>query len=148
QVGELLSAAAVERDVCVAAARPGGWDAHCGRRGDLLGHDPESVAAVDGAEPRAALGAGPGGTAVEDAALRVDRDVGLPVGVNRIDDGRSFEGDRGGVRRSYSSAQRRQRDRACDKGHQRPNSDAWTNHDHTPSIGSGATRAFTALVLT
>ena len=98
EVDEVLLAAAVERDVRVTAA---GWCVEALHRvGDRAGRDrPVRVSSIDGAEPDAALRAGSGRSADEDATLRVDADVRLAERVDRVGDGRRLERDRRGRRR-------------------------------------------------
>ena len=92
QVGEVLFATAVEVDIRITAA--GRVDQAGKRAGRRPGRNhAEGLALVDRSEPGAPLGAGAGRPADEDAALRIDADVRLAVGVDRIDDRRCRKGD-------------------------------------------------------
>src|SRR3989440_1268396 len=84
EVREVLLAAAVEVDVGVpAAGRVGQAGERAGRRPGR--NHPEGLALVDRSEPGAPLRPGAGRPADEDAALRIDTDIWLAVGVDRID---------------------------------------------------------------
>src|SRR5439155_16208006 len=107
----------------------------------LLRHHAEGVAAVNRAEPRAALGAGAGRPAVEDATLGVDGDVGLAVGMDRVHDRRCFERDRRGVGVGYSPRERHQGQGTYYEGDHRVDRNARTNHLHTPTMAAGASRS-------
>src|SRR5207244_6253021 len=87
EVDEVLLAAAVEVEIGIPSTRRRFGAGERARR--RPGRDgAEAVAAVDGTEPDASLRSGSGGTAHEDASLRVDADIWLTECVDRVGDRR------------------------------------------------------------
>src|SRR5439155_25332311 len=93
--GEVLLAATVEVDLGVAASRAGSRDPNDRVRRCLLRHHPEGLAAIDRAEPGAALGTRTGRTADEDTTLNVDCDIGFADRVDRVHHAGDLKADPG-----------------------------------------------------
>ena len=131
QVGEVLLAATVERDVCVAAT--GSVLGSAQGRGRRAWVDfAIGMAFVNGSVPEAALSPGPGGAAREHPAQWIDADVGLAHRVHRIDHGWGFKDDSSAVRGHCHPGSRRDkhRDERDDAEHGRQN--ASPNHVDPP----------------
>ena len=94
EVREVLLAGVVEVDVGVAAAWPRSLNSDDRVRRFRLSHDPERLPSVDRTEPGAPLRPRSSRPAYKDPALRVDGDIGLTIGMNRVDHARDPKRDR------------------------------------------------------